>query len=226
MVVRPYKQPPLGILNDNGVTYFDPMLAAGATVEVAIIAKNAVRYRTDLGQGNTAQIDSQELLTGNAAPGKIPLSLPPPKAVGNPTVELPAVSSGLKIVLLENSDFRDLEVQQVKAQDIGDGASLFSFSGDVSKTVAGSSRPVFLVLAGTESEAGSQIELARLQVSKGIRQVVYSAAGKKSASSVPVSVTRVSPTVLRLTVNQGLAAGEYAILPAGLNRAFLFEIKN
>src|SRR5215472_9190162 len=57
MVVRPYKQPTLGILNENGVTYLDPMLAAGATVEVAIVAKNTLRYRTDLGQGNTAQID-------------------------------------------------------------------------------------------------------------------------------------------------------------------------
>jgi len=226
MVVRPYKQPTLGILNENGVTYLDPMLAAGATVEVAIVAKNTLRYRTDLGQGNTAQIDTQALLTGSAAPpvGKIPLSLPPPKPVGAPTVELPAVSSALKVVLLENSDFRDLEVQQVRSQDIGDGASLYSFSGEASSTVAGSNRPVFLVLA--EGETNGQVELARLQVSKGVRQVVYSAAGKKSASSVPVLVTRVSPTVFRVTVNQGLAPGEYAILPAGLNRAFLFQIKN
>jgi hypothetical protein len=227
MAVRPYRPPPLGILNENGVTYFDPMLAAGATVEVAIIAKNTVRYRTDPGQGNLAQVDSQGLLTGASAPvSKIPLSLPPPRPVEAPTVALPVASSALKVVLLENSDFRDLEVQQMKTQDIGDGASLLSFAGDGSATVAASNRPAFLVLAGTEGEANTQIELARLQVSKGLRQVVYSAAGKRSASSVPVAVTKVSPTVLRVTVGQGLPPGEYALLPAGLNRAFLFSVKN
>ncbi len=227
MVVRPYRQPNLmQTLNDNALMYVDPMIAAGASVEVAIVSKNTIRFRTDLGQGTLAQVDSQELLSSASPPaGKIPLSLPPPKPIGAPTVALPAVDSALKIVLLENSDFRDLEVQQIAAQDIGDGASLYTFSGDASAVRVGSNRPVFLVLTGSEGEAGAGVDLARMQVGRGQRQLVYSRAGRKSASSVAVSITKVSPTVLRVTVGQALTPGEYAILPAGLNRGFLFEIR-
>jgi hypothetical protein len=207
-VVRPYRAASLiDSLNQAAPNYVDPNLAPGAAVEIAVFPNKTLRLRTDQGQGMPALLDSQSLISGVEVPVKIAASRAVPVAKADP---------GAKIVLLENGDFIDLEIQELKGQDIGDGAVLYSFDGESSKARVGSSKPVFMVLGGGVPE------LSKLQVGKGTRQMLYSAAKKRSASALGIGVTPVSDTVRRVTVNEPLVPGKYALILDG--RAFLFDL--
>jgi hypothetical protein len=135
--------------------------------------------------------------------------------------------SGSKVVLLENSDFRDLELQDIKSQDIGDGAVLYSFSGETSPVRAASRTPVFLLLADNEADSKAattgNLELARLQVGKGVRELAL--AKNHPASSIPITVTQVSSTLRKFSVKEPLPPGEYVILLENSHRGFLFTIR-
>jgi hypothetical protein len=175
-------------------------------------------------------VESQENISNDVVSKVVP---PTPAVVRAPatTAAVPAaaparaVEAGqpeFKIVLFDNGDFIDLEAQETKPQDIGDGAALFSFAGDSSRARMSSNKPVFMILGGIE--AGTP-ELSRLQVGKGTRELVYSQIRKKSASSLSLTVTKVSDTLRRATVSEPLAAGEYVFLVPGFNRAFLFSVR-
>jgi hypothetical protein len=92
---------------------------------------------------------------------------------------------------------------------------------DSSRTRVSSDKPVFLIM-GVER---GNVELARLQVGKGSRQLLYSAAKKRSASSRAVTITQASDTLRRVTVNEPLEPGEYVLLMEDSSRAFLFQAR-
>ena len=231
-VVRPYRAPKLlNALSDAGTDFVDPNLTAASPVEVAVLSNKAIRLRADQGPGLPAIVDSQQLLTAEGAPPPAPApklraSAPPvasaPRLTASPVL---SASSSSRIVLLDNSDFRDLEVLPFKSQDIGDGAVLYTFPGDSSDTRIASSKPVFLVLADSETAMGRTPELSRLQVATGARQMVYSAAKNHSASAVPIVVTQVSGTVRKVSVKEPLPPGEYVVLLENATRGFLFEVR-
>jgi len=209
-VVRPYRTPKLIDLNQDGTDYVDPHVMPGSPIEVALTSSKAIRIRTEQGAGIPALVDSQELLS-------TPASSPRPSAVAT------RATAGAKVVLLENSDFRDLEVQDIKSQDIGDGILLYSFTGDSSPVRAGSKTPVFLLLADGESASAGNLELARLQVGKGVRELA--SAKNRSASSIPITATQVSSTLRKFTAQEPLPTGEYVVLLENSNRGFLFTIR-
>ena len=239
-VVRPYRAPKfLDGLNQEGPNYVDPKLTAGSGVEVAVYTGGElIRLRTDHGDGLPASVESQETISREVVSGEAISKVNPPtpevavRAPAAPPTPTPAATSSaravgagqaeFRIVLLDNGDFTDLEVQESKLQDIGDGAALLSFAGDSSRAKVTSNKPVFMILGG--SETGNP-ELSRLQVGRGTRELVYSQVRKKSASSVPVTVTKVSETLRRVTVSEPLAAGEYVFLAPGSNIAFLFSVR-
>ncbi len=219
-VVRPYRAPNLlDSLSQGAPDYVDPHLTVAASIEVALVSSKAIRLRTDQGQGIAAIVDSQELL---ATPAVAPKAEVAPQAPRPPAAVTRATSPS-KVVLLDNGDFRDLEVRDFKSQDIGDGAALFSFAGDASPIRAGT-KPVFLVLADSEAAMPANVELSRLQVGQGTRQLAYSVAKNRSASSLPIAVTHVSATVRKLSVTEPLPPGEYVILLENSNRGFLFAV--
>jgi hypothetical protein len=225
-VVRPYRAPKLiDTLSQDGPKYVDPKLTAGSAVEVAVYSSKIIRLRADQGDGLPAAVDSQEIISGvvvsKAAPPQQEVAV---RAAASPIAQASAadpVQSEFKIVLLDNGDFIDLEAQELKAQDIGDGAALYSFAGDSSRVRVSSNKPVFMILGASDA---TNSELSRLQVGKGTRELVYSQIRKKSASAVPVTVTRVSDTLRRVAVNEPLGAGEYVLIVPGSGRAFLFGL--
>jgi hypothetical protein len=220
LVVRPYRAPSLfDTLNQAPTVYVDPALKEASSVEVAALSSKSIRLRTDQGQGIPALVDSQELLANPAVPLKA--TLPPPPG---PKAAIP-VTPGSRMVLLENSDFFDLEVQESTSQDIGDGAVLYSFTGDSSQVRIGGNKPVFLVLAEGEAAMGENLELSRLQVAKGARQLVYSLTRGRSASGLRITVTQVSATVRRVSINEPLPPGEYVMRLENSNRAYLFGVR-
>jgi hypothetical protein len=218
-VVLPYRAPGLlDSLNQGGRVYVDPNLTTASAVEVAVTSSKAVRLRTDQGQGIPAIVESQELLSSPAAPLKAESS--PPRTKG--TAPVP---SAFKVVLLENGDFEYLEIQELKPEEIGDGAALYSFTGDSSGARIASGRPVLLVLAETGAAISGTVELSRLQVGQGNRQLVYSLTKKRSASWLPIIVTQVSATVRKVTVRDPLPPGQYVVHVENSDRAFLFETR-
>jgi hypothetical protein len=199
-IVRPYRaQNLLDALNQDGADYVDPKLTASSPVEVAIISSKTVRLKTDPGQEMPAAVDSQELFSKTVAP-------PPPANFDS------------KVVLLENSDFHNLEVQEFKALSIGDGAMLYSFPGAASPIRPASKTPVFVVLAGD-----GNVELSRLQVGKRTRELAVTKSN--SASPVPIVMTQVSSTLRKFTVKDTLPPGEYVILLENSNLGFLFNVR-
>jgi hypothetical protein len=219
-VVRPYRAAKLlDALNQDGTDYVDPHLTPGSPLEAAIVSTKSIRLRTDQGQGIPAIVDSQEL---RSAPEVAPRADVPQPVRQSVT---PSVASGSKVVLIENSDFVELEVQEARSQDIGDGAAVDSFTGTASPARVASNRPVFLVLAESDSAAVGNVELSRLQVGKGTRQIAYSLTKNRSASSIPISITPVSATVRRINVRDPLPPGEYVVLLENSHRGFLFEVQ-
>jgi hypothetical protein len=219
-VVRPYRAPGfLDALGQGGPAYVDPNLTVGSSVEVAVVSSKAIRIRADQGQGILATIDSEELLSKPKALLKTDVAPP-----SHPTVTA-AVSPASKVVLLESSDFLDMEVQEFKSQDIGDGAALYSFTGDSSPTRISSNPPVFLVLAENAGVRGRNVEVSRLQLAKGTRQLLYFPTKNRSASSLPIVVTQVSATVRKVSMRAPLPPGEYVVLLENSNRGFLFGVR-
>ncbi len=217
-VVRPVPPPgSLYLLSQGGTEYVDPQLTAPSAVEVAIISTKSVRLKADGGKEIFAMVESQKLLSTPEVPPKVDPPPPPrPQAIA------PATSTS-KVVLLENSDFVELEVQEIKSQDIGDGAVLYSFTGDSSPARVGSSTPVFLVTA--DDAAGGNVELSRLQVGQGTRQMAYSLTKNRSASSIPITVAQVSATLRKVNVQEPLSPGQYVVLLENSNRGFLFAVR-
>jgi len=208
-MVRPYRAAKLiDALNQDGMDYIDPHLTPGSPIEAAVVSSKAIRLRTDQGAGIPAIVDSQELLSSV-------------QVVSRP--ESAAVTPGSKIVLLENSDFRDLEAQEMKPQNIGDGVMLYSFPGETSPVRASSRTPAFLLLADTEAASAGTLELARLQVGKGVRELA--SAKNRSAFSLTIVVTKPSATLRKVNVKDPLPPGEYVLLLENSNRAFLFEVR-
>ena len=227
-VVRPYRAPNLlEALNQGGTDYVDPNLTVNSSIEVAVVSSKAIRLRTDRGQGIPAMVDSQELRSSPEAPPeatrKAELAPPPRPQVPAPVASAFPVASTSRVVLLENSDFSDLEVQEFKSQDIGDGAVLYSFTGDTSPARIGSNPPVLLVLS--EGARAENPELSRLQAGQGTRQLAYSVTRKHSASSLPMIVTQVSATVRKVSIKEPLPPGEYVVLLENSNRGFLFSVR-
>ena len=208
--VRPMQAPgALYLLNQGDNQYVDPQLTAPSSIEVAILSAKAVRLRTNGGKELYAMVESQNLLSASPS---------------HPLATIPGTSTA-RVVLLENSDFRDLEVQDIQAQDIGDGAMLYSFTGGSSPSRADSNRPVLLVMADQEALMPMNVELSRLQIGQGTRQIVYSPSKKHSASSIPVTVTQASATLRKLNVSEPLPAGQYVVLLENSTRGFLFEVR-
>jgi hypothetical protein len=236
LVVVPYRAPKLlDSLSADGAVYVDPKLAAPSSVEVELVSSKVVRLRPDQGKGILAMVDSRKLLAKSEIPVKaelpaptrseetVPAPSPSPRLSSAPPSA--PIASGARVVLLEDSDFRDLEVQEFKTQDIGDGAVLYSFTGDSSPIRIASNPPVFLVLANNEAAMGGNPELSRLQVGKGVRQLAYSRAKKHSASSLPITVTQVSATVRKIKAKETLPPGEYVMLLENSSRGFLFDVR-
>jgi len=219
-VVRPYRESKLlDALNQDAPDYVDPQLTPGSPIEAAIVSAKVIRLRTNQSQGIPALVDSQELLSTPQVASRADVTqlnrLPVTRSV----------APGSKVVLLENSDFVELEVQEARSQDIGDGAAVYSFPGDSSPARANSKTPVLLVLAESDSAAVGNVELSRLQVGKGTRQIAYSLTKNRSASSIPISITAVSATVRKISVREPLPVGEYVVLLENSNRGFLFTIR-
>ena len=218
-VVRPYRAPNLlDALNQDAPDYVDPQLTPASSLEAAVVSSKTIRLRTDQG-GDPAIVDSQELLSR-----PVPKLYVDPPAPRSPQANVP-VKSASKVVLLDNSDFVDLEVQE----DPVPGYWRWRRALFVHRRRFPRFEPV------PTSPSSSCWPIARrpcprmsnsraCRSAEGSRQLAYSLAKKRSASSLPITMTQVSTTLRKLSVAEPLPPGEYVVLLDNSNRGFLFEV--
>ncbi len=84
--------------------------------------------------------------------------------------------------------------------------------------------PIFLFLS--EKISPDSLELYRLEVKNGARQITLSQKPKKDFRPMRLSVSRLAEKLYRVEVNEGLGLenGEYSITPNGSNKVFCFKV--
>lgn len=82
--------------------------------------------------------------------------------------------------------------------------------------------PIFLFQADKISP--EKLELYRLEVRNGRREVVFSRKKKQTARPLRFSLTRLAENLFRLEVDESLENGEYSLSPVGSSQVFCFQV--
>ena len=117
-----------------------------------------------------------------------------------------------------------IETESVTAQEEDRGnQSLNSIPGVSSPVRTPLAEPIFLIDA--EKIVPEKLELYRLEVRRGRREVTFP---KKQSKNAPrplrVMVTQIEGKLYRLEANETLDNGEYALSPDGSDQVFAFQV--
>ena len=83
--------------------------------------------------------------------------------------------------------------------------------------------PMFLLESKTIP--AEKLELYRLDVKNGRREIVFSQKRRKDGPrALHLSVSRLDGSLYRIEVNVGLENGEYVLTPSGSNQVFCFQV--
>ncbi len=83
--------------------------------------------------------------------------------------------------------------------------------------------PIFVIQS--ENVAPEKLELYRLEVKDGNRQIEFPKKRKKNAPRpLRLSITRLDEGLYRIEANETLENGEYSLTPAGSNQVFCFQV--
>jgi hypothetical protein len=83
--------------------------------------------------------------------------------------------------------------------------------------------PIFLIQ--TEKLDAAKLELYRMEVKDGRRQVAFSKKKPKdSARPIRLGVSRLEEGLFRIEVDESLEPGEYSLTPSGSNQVFCFQV--
>ncbi len=126
--------------------------------------------------------------------------------------------------LLHADNLIQTEIGEAREEKRGKDATAYVIAGAASSARTPVAEPIFLFLS--ETIAPEKIELYRMEVKDGRRQVVMSTKPKDSARPVRLMLTRLAEKLYRIEVNEGLGleSGEYSLTPAGSNQVFLFSV--
>ena len=126
--------------------------------------------------------------------------------------------------LVHANNLVETEVSEAREEKRGKDTTIYVVQGAASSTRTPVAEPIFLLVS--ETIAPDKIELYRMDVKDGRRQVVLSTKPKDSARPLRLMVTRLADKLYRIEVNEGLGLenGEYSLTPAGSNQVFLFSV--
>jgi len=102
----------------------------------------------------------------------------------------------------------------------GRGETVYVIDGPSSKARTPLAEPIFLIR--TERIVPEKLELYRLEVKNGRREVVFKK--KKSPRPIRISVIRLDDRLYKVEASEYLENGEYALTPAESNQVFCFQI--
>lgn len=101
---------------------------------------------------------------------------------------------------------------------------------DPTYTVAGANSPARTPMAEpifileSDSMTPDRIELYKMDVKGGHREVRISARKGRGSKALRLTVTRLDRGLYKLEASEPLENGQYALSPSGVNHVFLFEV--
>jgi hypothetical protein len=107
--------------------------------------------------------------------------------------------------------------EQLKKED-----ATYSVPGEKSTARTPLASPMLVIDAGGLDPA--KLQLFRLEVKNGHREVTLKRKGKGGAMPLNIEVSKVSGTLYQIRVLDSLDIGEYSLSPEGSNDAFCFEV--
>lgn len=112
------------------------------------------------------------------------------------------------------------EAKEAK-EDKRKNESIYTIEGAASTARTPLAMPIFLMKS--DKIAPDRLELYRLEVKDGHREIVFSS--KKGPAAIHMEVTKLGDNIFKLEVSdQDLEPGEYSLTPEGSNRVFCFQV--
>ena len=115
-----------------------------------------------------------------------------------------------------------IPTEVTEAQQEGKNNDTFSISGAASSARTPLAEPIFLLRS--EKIRPDTLELYRLEVKGGRRQVTLSRKRKDNTGPFHLSITKLDKDLYRVEADEALENGEYSLSPNGSNAVFCFEI--
>ncbi len=114
------------------------------------------------------------------------------------------------------------EAKEETSKSKKDEESIFVVAGVSSTAKTPLAEPIFLILA--DKLDPQRIELYKMEVKDGRREVVIRGKKRAPATPLPMTVKPLGDHLFRLEANQTLENGEYSLSPNDSNRVFCFEV--
>ncbi len=128
------------------------------------------------------------------------------------------------VFLLHANNLVPTEVQVAKEEKRKDDRA-YVVDGASSSVKTPLAEPIFLI--ESKSVQVDRLQLYKLDVKNGKREVVFPPANKRkkdSARALHLSMKRLGEGIFRLEANEYLQNGEYALTPEGSDQVFLFQV--
>ena len=109
-----------------------------------------------------------------------------------------------------------VEAKEEKKKD----DTLYIVDGANSSAKTPLASPIFLLQAA--KLIPDRLQLFKLDSRNGHREILFSP--KHPPKAIRVDVTRLSPDLYRIEVNESLEPGEYSLSPEGSNQVFCFQV--
>jgi hypothetical protein len=100
--------------------------------------------------------------------------------------------------------------------------TIYTMSGDKSTARTPLASPMLVIDA--DSLDATKLQLFRLEVKNGHREITFKKKGKGSAMPLNIEVSKIRGNLFQIRINDSLDPGEYSLSPDGSNDAFCFEV--
>ena len=128
-----------------------------------------------------------------------------------PKADLPYLKHAANLIPTEA-----VEAKEEKKKD----DTLYIVDGANSSAKTPLASPIFLLQAA--KLIPDRLQLFKLDSRNGHREILFSP--KHPPKAIRVDVTRLSPDLYRIEVNESLEPGEYSLSPEGSNQVFCFQV--
>jgi hypothetical protein len=132
-----------------------------------------------------------------------------------PKADIPYLLHANNLVETESVEAKE---EQTKKKD----ESTYAIAGDSSPVKTPMAEPIFLI--ETDKLNPERLELYRLDVKNGRREITISQKKRKGPRQFRVLVTRVADHLYKVEASESLENGEYSLSPSDSNHAFCFQV--
>jgi hypothetical protein len=125
------------------------------------------------------------------------------------------------VYLLHADNLIPLETGDAKEEGKKNDA-VYTFPGTSSPSRTPLAEPIFIL--DSDKMAPDSLELYRMDVRSGHREVKVSGGSRRGTKALRLSVTKLDRGLYRIEASETLDPGEYSLSPTGANHVFCFEV--